>query len=65
MDFYFISERSEVMGVTPISVLLLSLNKITFPGVPTLMSFKEVLTMFYEVRMLVSDITGLYVFNIL
>lgn len=41
-------ERSDLMGMTPMSFLMLSINKITFPGVPTLLSYKEVLTLFYQ-----------------
>ncbi|KAL4239344.1 hypothetical protein ACF0H5_000161 [Mactra antiquata] len=41
-------ERSDLMGMKPLSFLMLSLNRMTMKGVPTLLSYQEVLNLFQQ-----------------
>ncbi|WAQ97670.1 OOPDA-like protein [Mya arenaria] len=46
---YLCRERCDRLGMTPISVITLNLNKSEMSGIPSLMSFQDVLTLFGEV----------------
>ncbi|XP_052819986.1 uncharacterized protein LOC128245796 [Mya arenaria] len=45
---YLCRERCDRLGMTPISVITLNLNKSEMSGIPSLMSFQDVLTLFGE-----------------